>query len=113
MNKTDERDKRLRSHRWSGWPGAYCQDCFIQDCFIDDPLERAVADNVEDTDKWDCPECDKGKITLKIGNDYSYRGEIVRYVGKGRHTGQLMFRDTASGVFIFIEESSVNTYVTS
>jgi hypothetical protein len=27
-------------HRWSGWPGAYCQDCFI-----DDPHELCIADS--------------------------------------------------------------------
>jgi len=52
----DARDKRWRSHRWSGYPGSYCQDCFL-----DDPLEQAVADNLEDTDKWDCTECQAGK----------------------------------------------------
>ena len=51
-NFKEERDKRWESHRWSGWPGAFCLNCFI-----DDPLERAVADNIEDTDKWDCPLC--------------------------------------------------------
>ena len=48
----DERTENHNSHRWSGWPGAFCLDCFI-----DDPLEQAVADNIEDTDKWGCMKC--------------------------------------------------------
>jgi hypothetical protein len=47
-----EREKRLNSHKWSGWPVCWCLLCDI-----DDPLEIAVADNIEDTDQWDCPEC--------------------------------------------------------
>ena len=30
-----------RSHRWSGWPGAWCLDCGC-----DDPYEIALADDV-------------------------------------------------------------------
>jgi hypothetical protein len=26
-------------HRWSGWPGAFCLDCFCED-----PLEQCLAD---------------------------------------------------------------------
>ena len=49
-----QRDERYLSHRWSGWPGAFCLDCFI-----DDPLEDAVAQNIEDTDEWNCILCKK------------------------------------------------------
>lgn len=39
-----------KSHRWSGWPGAYCLDCGSED-----PLENALGlgwfDPVRDT--WD------------------------------------------------------------
>jgi len=52
MSFKEEREKRWKSHQWSGWPGAYCIWCFL-----DDPLEQAVADGTEETDKWDCPEC--------------------------------------------------------
>lgn len=31
------------THRWSGWPGAWCLDCGA-----DDPMELALAD-----DQWD------------------------------------------------------------
>jgi hypothetical protein len=29
-----------QTHRWSGWPGAYCMHCGI-----DDPLEQCLADH--------------------------------------------------------------------
>jgi hypothetical protein len=32
-----------RRHRWSGWPGAYCLDCFQAD-----PRENCVSDGHED-----------------------------------------------------------------
>lgn len=34
----EEQSDNWKQHKWSGWPGAYCQECFI-----DDPLEQAVA----------------------------------------------------------------------
>jgi hypothetical protein len=41
------------SHKWSGWPGAYCLRCGSED-----PLEIALADGWYDpyTDTWDTEE---------------------------------------------------------
>jgi hypothetical protein len=33
------------SHRWSGWPGAWCLDCGKED-----PMERILADGLVDDD---------------------------------------------------------------
>lgn len=66
MNKNQfeiERELRWKSHNWSGWPGAFCLDCFL-----DDPLEEAVALNIENTDQWDCVECFK-KENNKTGGE--------------------------------------------
>ena len=54
MSEPDDNNWKL--HRWSGWPGAFCQDCFI-----DDPLELAVAENREDKPFY-CPPCLPGKV---------------------------------------------------
>lgn len=47
------------SHRWSGWPGAYCLKCHAPDL-----MEMALGDNVYDpfTDVW-TPEEAKSKYT--------------------------------------------------
>lgn len=41
------------SHRWSGWPGAWCLDCGMED-----PMEIALADAHYDpyTETWVSPE---------------------------------------------------------
>lgn len=41
---------------------------------------------------------------LEIDKDYDLKGKIVRYIGKGKHTKQLMFRDHFSGQMIFVDE---------
>lgn len=38
------------SHRWSGWPGAWCLDCGIED-----PVEQCVA--LGHDAESDCPKC--------------------------------------------------------
>ena len=38
------------SHRWSGWPGAWCLDCGIED-----PNECCLAYHDHDTDPQTCP----------------------------------------------------------
>ena len=39
------------THRWAGWPGAFCLDCGIED-----PVEIAIAYNMTD-EPIDCPVC--------------------------------------------------------
>lgn len=39
----DELEKVMKTHRWSGWPGAFCLDCGIED-----QVEIALADGVYD-----------------------------------------------------------------
>lgn len=77
-NFLEERDKRWKSHNWSGWPGAFCLHCFI-----DDPLEQAVAYNIEDTDKWDCPSCTFDKNKTRI----CYIGELSSVINSLRSLG--------------------------
>lgn len=38
------------SHRWSGWPGAWCLDCGMED-----PNEICLADHDHDTSPTTCP----------------------------------------------------------
>lgn len=49
------------THRWSGWPGAWCLDCGA-----DDPFERALADGVlvETGEGFDIPEALREQYTL-------------------------------------------------
>ncbi len=49
-----QNDANWNTHRWSGWPGAFCQDCFIED-----PVEIALADG-KDFDDVYCSPCNKG-----------------------------------------------------
>jgi len=51
---TDAARSNEASHRWSGWPGAWCWLCGMED-----PMEQAVADDREDTfdPNRDCPPC--------------------------------------------------------
>ena len=55
-------DKNWKTHRWSGWPGAYCQDCFI-----DDPVEQAIADGADPAKYIEiyCPPCSTKEIKLQ------------------------------------------------
>lgn len=50
MSKNDD---NWNTHRWYGWPGGFCQDCFMED-----PVEIALADN-KPTDDVYCPPCKK------------------------------------------------------
>lgn len=43
-------------------------------------------------------------MILRIGSDYIIKGKAARYIGKGKNTGQLMFRDKFSGAWIFVDE---------
>ena len=38
---------------------------------------------------------------LEINKEYSLKGKIVRYIGRGKNTSQYMFRDNVSGKIIF------------
>lgn len=43
------------SHRWSGWPGAWCLDCGRED-----PTELCAIEHEEDCSR---PECNPGKCS--------------------------------------------------
>lgn len=54
LKKVDEPwEPEYKGHRWSGWPGAFCLDCFQED-----GMEIAVADNAYDPYEgtWRSPE---------------------------------------------------------
>lgn len=62
---SEENEKNWNLHRWSGWPGAFCQDCFIED-----PLEIAIADGADATKdiQFYCPPCLPGKVGFQTGD---------------------------------------------
>lgn len=71
------------SHRYSGWPGAYCLSCGSED-----PMEIALADNWYDplTDTWDTEE------HRMICKSRMICQEIVQPVAKARLINQITLR---------------------
>jgi len=47
-------------------------------------------------------------MKFKTNKDYKIDGKVVKYVGAGKNTNQLIFRDRISGNFIFIDKNEEN-----
>jgi len=58
-------------HRWSGWPGAYCLNCWI-----DDPMEECLA--TDDGVVAVCTSCDE-KWPLDASGEDGHKHDIVFY----------------------------------
>jgi hypothetical protein len=84
-----------RPHRWSGWPGAYCQDCHA-----DDVIETALGCDLLDIDEYGhCKWCDEEtKEYFEFINSHCLAGLPQEEKDEIRKQAELLYTDKVKAV---------------